>query len=89
MSYFSSPSSATSLRPEALLREAAVPFADFDSPTFQEWFDRYANARVVLLGEASHGTSEFYQARAAITRHLIEATAFAWLPSKRTGLTPP
>jgi erythromycin esterase-like protein len=31
---------------------------------------------VVLLGEASHGTAEFYQARAAITRHLIEAHGF-------------
>ena len=32
--------------------------------------------RVVLLGEASHGTSEFYRARAAITRRLIEQHGF-------------
>lgn len=31
---------------------------------------------MVLLGEASHGTSEFYQARAAITRRLIEQHGF-------------
>jgi erythromycin esterase-like protein len=31
---------------------------------------------VVLLGEASHGTSEFYRARAAISRRLIEAHGF-------------
>jgi len=31
---------------------------------------------VVLLGEASHGTSEFYRARAAITRRLIERHGF-------------
>jgi erythromycin esterase-like protein len=30
----------------------------------------------VLLGEASHGTSEFYRARAAITRRLIERHGF-------------
>ena len=30
----------------------------------------------MLLGEASHGTSEFYRARAAITRHLIERHGF-------------
>ena len=30
----------------------------------------------MLLGEASHGTSEFYRARAAITRRLIEAHGF-------------
>jgi erythromycin esterase-like protein len=31
---------------------------------------------VVLLGESSHGTSEFYRARAAITRRLIEQHGF-------------
>jgi erythromycin esterase-like protein len=31
----------------------------------------------VLLGEASHGTSEFYRARAAITRRLIEKHGFS------------
>lgn len=30
----------------------------------------------MLLGEASHGTSEFYRARAAITRRLIEKHGF-------------
>jgi len=30
------------------------------------------NARYVLLDEASHGTAEFYQWRAAITRRLIQ-----------------
>ena len=39
-------------------------------------FDRFAASRVVLLGEASHGTSEFYRARAAITRRLIERHGF-------------
>ena len=39
-------------------------------------FDRFGNARLVLLGEATHGTSEFYRARAAITRHLIQHHGF-------------
>ena len=30
----------------------------------------------MLLGEASHGTSEFYRARVAITRHLVERHGF-------------
>src|SRR5262249_49895444 len=34
------------------------------------------NARVVLLGEASHGTHEFYHARAQITQRLIEEKGF-------------
>src|SRR4051812_4845420 len=34
------------------------------------------DARIVLLGEASHGTHEFYQARAQITQRLIEEKGF-------------
>jgi protein-L-isoaspartate(D-aspartate) O-methyltransferase len=66
-------------QPEAseLVRAAAEPLPDFDDPAFGRMFDRFADARVVLLGEASHGTSEFYRARAAITRHLIERHGFS------------
>ena len=48
-----------------------------DEEAFGAQFDRFGNARVVLLGEATHGTSEFYRARAAITRRLIERHGFA------------
>src|SRR3954466_5907974 len=34
------------------------------------------DARIVLLGEASHGTHEFYALRAAVTRRLIESRGF-------------
>jgi protein-L-isoaspartate(D-aspartate) O-methyltransferase len=60
-----------------LLREAAERLPDLDDPAFGKLFDRFAQARVVLLGEASHGTSEFYRARAAITRRLIEKHGFS------------
>ncbi|MBV8179758.1 MAG: erythromycin esterase family protein [Mycobacterium sp.] len=33
-------------------------------------------ARIVLIGESSHGTHEFYEARAAITKWLIEQKGF-------------
>jgi protein-L-isoaspartate(D-aspartate) O-methyltransferase len=58
------------------IRAAAEPLPPLESPAFGGLFDRYADARVVLLGEASHGTDEFYAARAAITRRLIEAHGF-------------
>jgi protein-L-isoaspartate(D-aspartate) O-methyltransferase len=61
----------------ALIAEAAEPLPDFEDPNFGELFDRFANRRIVLLGEASHGTSEFYRARAAITRRLIERHGFS------------
>lgn len=59
-----------------LIAEAAEPLPDIDDLAFGALFDRFADARIVLLGEASHGTSEFYRARAAITRRLIEAHGF-------------
>jgi erythromycin esterase-like protein len=44
---------------------------------FGAHFARFGEARVVLLGEATHGTSEFYRARAAITRQLIQHHGFS------------
>jgi len=54
-----------------MIADAAEDLPGFDDPAFGRLFDRFAGRRVVLLGEASHGTGEFYRARAAITRHLI------------------
>ena len=64
------------LLPE-LIRSAVEPLPDIDDPAFGAMFDRFGDARVVLLGEASHGTSEFYRARAAISRRLIERHGFS------------
>ncbi|MEH1055486.1 erythromycin esterase family protein [Micromonospora sp. CPCC 206171] len=41
--------------------------------------DRVGAARVVMLGEATHGTHEFYTWRAAITRRLIEEKGFSFV----------
>jgi erythromycin esterase-like protein len=38
--------------------------------------ERSAQARFVLIGEASHGTHEFYRARAEITKRLIDEAGF-------------
>jgi protein-L-isoaspartate(D-aspartate) O-methyltransferase len=60
----------------ARIAAAAEPLPDPEDPAFAGAFDRFADARVVLLGESSHGTSEFYRARAAITRRLVERHGF-------------
>jgi len=62
--------------PAAQIAAFAEPLPDFDDAAFGRLFDRYGDARVVLLGEATHGTSEFYRARAAITRWLVENRGF-------------
>jgi protein-L-isoaspartate(D-aspartate) O-methyltransferase len=60
-----------------LLREAAEPIggqlADVDVGSLLE---RIGDARVVLIGEATHGTSEFYALRAHITKALIRSRGF-------------
>jgi len=68
----------TSVRhgPAGHIALAAEPLPDLDDPAFGRLFDRFGDAKVVLLGEASHGTSEFYRARAAITRWLVENRGF-------------
>jgi len=59
-----------------LIARSCEPLPGIDEARFGAMFDRFADARVVLLGEASHGTSEFYRARAAITRRLVERHGF-------------
>lgn len=54
-----------------LLRETAEPIDGIESVTLGALLDRLAGACVVLLGEATHGSSEFYRMRARITRELI------------------
>ena len=58
------------------IAEAAEPLPEIDDPAFAAAFDRFADKRVVLLGEASHGTHEFYAARAAITTRFVEKHGF-------------
>lgn len=59
-----------------LIAQAAEPLPDVGDPEFAAAFDRFADARIVCIGDASHGTSEFYRGRAAITRRLVERHGF-------------
>jgi protein-L-isoaspartate(D-aspartate) O-methyltransferase len=57
-----------------LIAEAAEPFGDLDE--LASLAERFADRRVVLLGEATHGTAEFYDARARITELLVKKHGF-------------
>jgi protein-L-isoaspartate(D-aspartate) O-methyltransferase len=51
----------------------------FEAPEdaqFDSLLERIGDTRVVLIGEASHGTSEFYRLRASITKRLIAEKGF-------------
>lgn len=57
------------------VREAALWFEDGPEGV-HAILDAIGDAQVVLIGEASHGTHEFYSIRADITRALIERRGF-------------
>jgi protein-L-isoaspartate(D-aspartate) O-methyltransferase len=57
-----------------LIAETAEPFSDLNE--LADLAERFAHKRVVLLGEATHGTAEFYDARAAITTMLVAKHGF-------------
>lgn len=64
------------LTPTAAIRAAATPLQG-DAADFDGLLQRVGNARFVLIGEASHGTHEFYRIRAEITKRLIREKGFA------------
>ncbi len=59
-----------------LVRETAEPIRDLESAPIDALIERIGDARVVLLGEATHGTSEFYRMRAHISKALIDRAGF-------------
>lgn len=61
---------------EALRHHGETLPAPERAEDFGHAFSRFGDAQVVLLGEATHGSSEFYWARAAITRQLIKDHGF-------------
>lgn len=61
--------------PEAAVRAAALALPG-GVPPDDVLLDLVGDARYVLIGEATHGTAEFYAARARMTRTLIERAGF-------------
>jgi erythromycin esterase-like protein/predicted phosphoribosyltransferase len=57
------------------VRAAAHPLAG-DAKQYDPLMERIGEARFALLGEASHGTHEFYEVRAEITKRLITERGF-------------
>ena len=62
-----------------LVAAHAEPLGDVAMPSLDGLLGRTSGATVVLLGEASHGTAEFYRLRAEITRRLIERDAIRFV----------
>ncbi|EAQ35999.1 hypothetical protein NB311A_11177 [Nitrobacter sp. Nb-311A] len=61
------------------LADAAESFSSIEAADLNPLMDRIGSARIVLLGEATHGTSEFYRMRERITRDLIVTKNFRFV----------
>lgn len=64
-------------RLSTMVRQAAESFDAPESCDLAPLLARIGDARVVLLGECTHGTSEFYRLRDRITRALVRDRGFA------------
>ncbi|HLN40594.1 MAG TPA: protein-L-isoaspartate(D-aspartate) O-methyltransferase, partial [Xanthobacteraceae bacterium] len=61
------------------IADAAEPFGSIETADLAPLLERIGDARIVLLGEASHGTSEFYRMRERISRELIVKKGFRFI----------
>jgi protein-L-isoaspartate(D-aspartate) O-methyltransferase len=61
------------------LADAAESFTSIEAVDLNPLIERIGSARIVLLGEATHGTSEFYRMRERITRDLIIKKGFGFV----------
>lgn len=62
-----------------IIAACCEPFEDIDSTDLGPLLDRIDDARVVLLGEETHGSAEFYRMRARISRELITRKNFSFV----------
>lgn len=61
------------------IADACEPFESIETAPLDGLLARIGDARVVLIGEATHGTSEFYRMRDRISRQLIEKKGFRFV----------
>lgn len=54
-----------------LLNEEIIPFSPENESTLKTLTEKIGDARIVLMGEATHGSAEFYQARIELSKKLI------------------
>jgi protein-L-isoaspartate(D-aspartate) O-methyltransferase len=60
----------------AAISDHCNPFESIETANLDPLLERIGNSDIVLIGEASHGTSEFYKMRCRITRDLIVKKGF-------------
>ena len=62
-----------------VITASSEPFNSIGSADLAPLLERIGDAKIVLLGEASHGTSEFYRMRERISQELITRKGFRFV----------
>ncbi|MCW3094103.1 MAG: erythromycin esterase family protein [Ferruginibacter sp.] len=75
--YFTKKAGLSDLEAVSIINRNAVPLES--KADLQPLFDGIGNAQIVMLGEASHGTHEYYTWRAHISKRLIEEKGFRFI----------
>jgi protein-L-isoaspartate(D-aspartate) O-methyltransferase len=65
-----------------VVARSAREFTDLEEVDLDPVLERIGDSRVVLLGEATHGSAEFYRMRQRITRALIERKGFRFVAAE-------
>jgi erythromycin esterase-like protein len=60
-----------------LIKRKAIPLHGFND--LQPLIDKIGDSRIVMLGEASHGTHEYYTWRNYISKKLIKEKGFDFI----------
>ena len=61
---------------EQMIAEEGISLRDLEKSSFRTIRDAMGDAQVILIGEATHGTEEFYNIRAELTKILLEQEGF-------------
>ena len=59
------------------IKKEAIPLKQIED--YNPLFDKMSEAKFVLLGESSHGTSEFYKIRAELSKKLIQENGYTYI----------
>ncbi len=70
---------ATDAELEDIISDNCNPFTSVETADLEPLLDRIGQSSIVLIGEASHGTSEFYKMRNRITQELIVKKNFNFI----------
>ena len=71
-------SGQSSISPSVIraVQAAAIPLSELRRSNFSALIEAIGDARLVLIGEATHGTAEFYSTRAELSRLLLSQRGF-------------